>query len=408
MPGARYDSSPWIDAVPVKKRPVHPVFRGDEEAPVVIIGGGLTGLMTAYAAAAAGIKVVLLEANRIGQAGSGHGSGICAGEASSSFTELESAAGRRVARAQFDQVRRSVLDLAAAARRLHLKGAVQSLEALRLVAPAGSTKLLLKESTARHDAGVDATWLKPPAVRKATGTDAEGGVRLPGWAVCDPYQLVLGFAKAAESRGARLFEKTAVSKVLFDRTRATVVTPHGRIVTPHVVHATGEPTSLVAALKRHFRWQLRSLVLTDVLPAPVRKAVGPRDRVVYDTETPPHVIRWTDDHRVLVSGADGPLPRPAQAAKLAVQRTGQLMYELTRLYPDISGVMPAYGWSLQLAHGVDGGLFVGPHRNFPHQLFAFGTTHDPARAFLSSRILLRHLQGTPSKDDELFGFARAL
>jgi hypothetical protein len=84
------------------------------------------------------------------------------------------------------------------------------------------------------------------------------------------------------------------------------------------------------------------------------------------------------------------------------------MYELTRLYPDISGVMPAHGWSLPVAQSIDGGLFVGPHRNFPHQLFAFGTEHDPARAFLASRILLRYVQGTTAKDDEHFGFARVL
>jgi glycine/D-amino acid oxidase-like deaminating enzyme len=190
--------------------------------------------------------------------------------------------------------------------------------------------------------------------------------------------------------------------------RATVVTPHGRLVTPHVVHATGEPTSLVTALKRHFRWETRELVLTNELPAAVRKAVGPRDHIVCDTETPPHTIRWTSDHRVLVSGADARRPKPVQAQKLDVQRTGQLMYELTRLYPDISGVMPACGWSLPLAHSVDGGLFVGPHRNFPHQLFALGTGHDPARAFLASRMLLRHIQGASGKDDELFGFARVL
>ena len=101
-------------------------------------------------------------------------------------------------------------------------------------------------------------------------------------------------------------------------------------------------------------------------------------------------------------------PKPAQAAGHDVQRTGQLMYELSRLYPEISGVMPAYGWSMPLARSADGGLYVGPHRNFPHQLFAFGTAHDPARAFLASRILLRHLQGAPTGDDEHFGFARAL
>ena len=111
---------------------------------------------------------------------------------------------------------------------------------------------------------------------------------------------------------------------------------------------------------------------------------------------------------MLVGGADSARPKAARAANVDVQRTGQLMYELSRLYPDISGVMPAYGWSVPLAHSVDGGLYVGPHRNFPHQLFAFGTAHDPARAFLASRILLRHVQGTTTSDDEHFGFARAL
>ena len=71
--------------------------------------------MTAYAAAAAGIKVVLLEAATVGQGGSGHGSGLMAGEATTSFLDLQASAGRRIARAQFDHLRRAVLDLAAAA-----------------------------------------------------------------------------------------------------------------------------------------------------------------------------------------------------------------------------------------------------------------------------------------------------
>ena len=42
------------------------MFRGELEAPLVIIGGGLSGVMTAYGAAAAGMRVLLLEADRLG------------------------------------------------------------------------------------------------------------------------------------------------------------------------------------------------------------------------------------------------------------------------------------------------------------------------------------------------------
>jgi glycine/D-amino acid oxidase-like deaminating enzyme len=364
--------------------------------------------MTAYAAAVAGIKVVLLEAHAIGQGGSGRGAGISAGEATSSFLDLQASAGRRVARAQFDHMRRAVRDLAGTVRRLKLKGGFDSVDAVRLVPNGASATPLRRDVEARRDAGLEAAWLKPSAVRAAAGADAESGARLSPWGVCDPYRLALGFAAAASARGARLFERSEVTKVSFDRVKAIAVTRSGRIVTPHVVHCTGEPTSLVAALKRHFRWEARVLVLTEGLPAAVRKALGARNRVVSDTETPPHTIRWTVDGRVLVSGADASRPKPAQIDKIHVQRTGQLMYELSRLYPDISGVMPAYGWSVPLAHSADGGLYVGPHRNFPHQLFAFGTSHDPARAFLASRILLRHVRRETVSDDEHFGFARAL
>lgn len=400
--------SPWIDQVPASKRPSLPVFRGEIDAPLVIVGGGLSGVMTAYAAAVAGIKAVLLEAAAIGQGGSGRGPGILAGEAGSGLLEMQAGAGPRIARAQFDQVRRAVLDLTAAARRLEIKADIEAVDAIRIVPPGLPSAPLQRELKARRDAGLDGTWLKAAAVRKSAGVESDAGARLPSWAVCNPFRLVLGFAAAAQKRGARVYERTEVTRITFDRVKATVVTPHGRIVTPHVVHCTGEPTGLVTALKRHFHWEARSLVLTDVLPAAVRASLGLPRAIVCDTEAPPHVIRWTPDHRVLIGGADGPRPRPAQAASQQVQRTGQLMYELSRLYPEISGTMPAYGWSQPLAHSADGGLYVGPHRNFPHQLFAFGTAHDPARAFLASRILLRHIQGTPTADDEHFGFARAL
>lgn len=408
MPATRYGVSPWLDQFPVKKRPHFPVFKDTTEAPLVVIGGGLAGVMTAYACAAAGVRVLLLEADRLGSGGSGLGSGVAAAEGATSFRELEAQAGRRIARAHFEHTHRALLDLAAAVRRLGIKAQFDSRDAWR-IAPIGSAiKAIQKEVDERRGADLEATWHKPAVVEKAVGVESAGGVRVPGWGQCDPYRLLLGFAKAAVDRGAQIYERSAVKKVAFDRKVATVVTEAGRITAARVVHCTGEPTDLVKALTRHFRFVERSLALSAELPAPVRKLVGPRASIVTDIESPPHVIRWTADDRVLVSGAEGPRPPVRQREKFHLQRTGQLMYELSRIYPAISGVPPEFGWSMPLAHSNDGGLYAGPHRNFPHQLFALGTAHDPARAYLASRILLRHVTGETATDDEHFGFARSL
>jgi glycine/D-amino acid oxidase-like deaminating enzyme len=90
-----------------------------------------------------------------------------------------------------------------------------------------------------------------------------------------------------------------------------------------------------------------------------------------------------------------------------VQRTGQLMYELSTIYPDISGVMPAYGWHVPYALTAEGVPYIGPHRNFPHHLFAFGDAgYGIAGAYLASRLLLRHHLGETTTLDGAFGFTR--
>jgi hypothetical protein len=68
--------------------------------------------------------------------------------------------------------------------------------------------------------------------------------------------------------------------------------------------------------------------------------------------------------------------------------------------------MPIYGWDLPIATTADGVMYAGPHRNFPRHLFAWATRHDPAQAFLASRILLRHFQGHAERDDTYFAFTR--
>ena len=115
---------------------------------------------------------------------------------------------------------------------------------------------------------------------------------------------------------------------------------------------------------------------------------------------------WTADDRVLWTGADQPRVADRKRPAALVQRSGQLMYELSLALPAISGVQPEYGWHAPWTRSVDDLPFIGPHRNYPHHLFALGLGANLATAFLASRILVRAAAGEPDKSDEYFGFAR--
>jgi glycine/D-amino acid oxidase-like deaminating enzyme len=167
---------------------------------------------------------------------------------------------------------------------------------------------------------------------------------------------------------------------------------------------TGEPTELYKPLKRHVDRRERYVVVTERVAARLRKQMP--EGILVDTEIPPHMVHVLADGRILIAGADQARTPERGKEKVVLQRTGQLMYELSRLYPAISGVMPAYGWDVPVAATVDDVMYAGPHRNYPRHLFAWATRHDPAQAFLASRILLRHYIGQASRDDAYFAFTR--
>lgn len=405
MSRTRYGISPWIDQFPSARRPTLPRFRGELHAPVVIIGAGLSGCCTAYALAAAGIPAVVLEAERIGLGGAGRSSGVASGEPMASFRDLEAQRGRRAARAMFDASRRAVLDLGATLRRLAVHADFTALDALRLAVPETASKDLQREASARRDAGLDTSWVKGEALRRLSLVEASGGMRLRGWAHVDPCRVTLGFARAAMARGATFFERSAVTRIKTGRRAVTIHSGDGTLTADTVIVCTGEPTKLFGSLRRHFKFADQYAVLTAPMPAAVRRELG-GDLIVTDAETPPHQVWRTADHRLVVAGATLRRMPERGREKVLVQRTGQLMYELSRLFPAISGLAPEFGWHSPQSQTADGAMYAGPHRNFPHHLFVWGTCHDPARAFLASRVLLRHIQGAPEKEDAYFAFTR--
>src|SRR5262245_20792140 len=404
----RYGRSPWVDQFPKSRIPTYPAHRGPIRVDAAIVGGGLTGCVTAYAFAASGIKVALFEADALGQGASGSSTGWIAEDPGNSFAEVEQLVGLRKARQAWEAWRRAALDFAAVIRRLDIKCDFEPRASLLVAATPEQTSRLAREQKSRRDAGLDAVGVKARDISKQVAIASGLGLRGRDGATINPYRATLGFAAAAAERGALIFERSAVRKIGFNRKDAEVFTAAGSFRTRRVVIATAAPTStLFRSLARHFWFKNAYLALTDPVPVKIRHGLGKRAAVIRDTAEPAHVVRWVNDERLLIEGADGPMPGDRLREKTIVQRTGQLMYELSTIYPDISGIMPAYGWDAPYALTGEGLPYFGPHRNFPHQLLAFGDSSPGVTgAYLASRILLRHFLDEVEASDEAFAFTR--
>ena len=399
----------WLDTFPKSKRPTYPRWRGNAETKVVVIGGGLTGCACAYSIAGAGIPVILLEAERIGAGGTAASAGLVREDFDTSFESTARAHGLRSARSLWQGARRASLDFAAALRRLRIRCDLAPLELLRLCrAEPDAVRRLRREYQSRRDAGFDQSWISASAFRREAALDAGGAIKSRGFSI-DPYRACVGLAAAAASRKAGIFEHSAVTRVRDRRKSVEIVTSAGTLQADLVIVATSARLPDLRALRRHLRALHGYAVVTDPLAGSVRRELGKRVAAIQDDAQPPHAVRWLKDDRVLVTGADQPALAPRAQPQALAQRTGQLMYELSVLYPPISGTMPAWAWHAGYDGTADGLPYLGLHRNFPRHFFALGqATHGAGVAWLASRLALRAVQGAPDKNDALFGFSRIL
>jgi glycine/D-amino acid oxidase-like deaminating enzyme len=374
---------------------------------VAIIGAGLTGCATAYACAAAGLGTIVVEAGLVGEGSSGRSSGLSLPEPGPAFRDLSKRHGLRAARRIFDSWRRASLDAALLLRRLKIPCHLDPCEHVTAGFTDGE-KMLRREFDVRKSAGLDVRWLHRAAVTRSTALEsATAGLRLGGGFTLDPYRASIGMATAARARGARFFERSAVWKLRPGRKVIEVATADGLVTAATAIVCTGLATREFTPLLRHFKRREKYLVMTEPVPAAIRRQLWGRGMTVGDAALPRHMAGWTRDNRLVVSGADREDVPARQRDAVRVQRTGQLMYELLTMYPVISGLQPAYGWESAYGETADGVMYIGPHRNYPRHLFALGGgAHSLAGAFLAARLLLRAAMGEPAKGDEVFGWTR--
>jgi glycine/D-amino acid oxidase-like deaminating enzyme len=399
----------WADRTAPNRRRSYPRLRGDHTADVVVIGGGLTGTAAAYTLAHAGAKVILLEADQLAGGQTASGIGVIVPEPDALIRDVEAFRTRGVARLAWDEARRSAADFASALKKLATKSDLEPAE-MFINAPDGAAAALLKrEQAARKEARVAAPWVPAVAVRRDLATDSDGAIRLHEASRYDPVRAALGLAGAAEAKGARLFERSRVTRTRFTRKYADVLLDGARIRTTGVVVATGEPGAVFGQLRRHVRYQDGYVVVTAPLNAAMRREVGRRTAVMTDRAGSTHWLRWLAEDRVLFAGAAQPVVAQKLRDRALVQRAGQLMYELSLRYPAVSGVAPAWSWDVPVVTTMDGLPWIGAHRNYPFHFFAIALGwHGDAISWFAARAAARHFCGEPKKEDDAFGFLRAL
>ena len=250
-----------------------PPLPGDLDVDVAVVGGGFTGLWTAYYLAGAdpSLRVAVLEAEVAGFGASGRNGGWCSALFPTSWSRVArrygvSAATRFAAalRDTVDEVGRFCTEERIEA------GCVKGGTLVLARSPAQLARMRAAAAEAAHW-DPDSRWLSAPEASAEVGaTEVLGAAFTPHCAALDPARLVTGLAEAAERRGVKIYERTAATQLSPRR----VDTGHGRVRAEVVVRATEGYTPRLAGLRRTLLPVYSLMIATEQLPASFWSSVG--------------------------------------------------------------------------------------------------------------------------------------
>ncbi|MET8132283.1 FAD-dependent oxidoreductase [Streptomyces sp. NPDC005251] len=332
------------DGLPAPREPLP----GDASADVVVVGGGYTGLWTAYylKKAAPFLRVTVLEQKFCGYGASGRNggwlyNGIAGRDRYAKLHGQEAAVRLQQAmNATVDEVVKVAAEEGIEAD-IHQGGV---LEVAYTPAQLARLKAFHAHELSYGETDRELYGAKETAERIRVA-DAVGSAWTPHGARLHPVKLVKGLAAAVEALGVTIHEQTPVTEIRPQH----AVTPYGTVRAPYILRCTEGFTANLKGQKRTWLPMNSSMIATEPLTAGQWAEIGWEGRETLGDMAHAYMYaQRTADDRIALGGRGVPYRFGSRTDNdgRTQQATIDALYEiLVRFFPSLTGVRVAHAWS---------------------------------------------------------------
>lgn len=373
LPGQH--ESYWVATTP---KTGYPAWSGEQGFDVVVVGGGIAGITTAYLLKQAGKKVAVLEAGRIVEGATGYTTAKVTSLHTLIYKHVTDHLGRDRARL-FAEAQQSAIEMVASL-------AQQNAIDCDFIRSAAYTYTASKDKVREIEAEVEAAQslgLPASLVRETSlPYPIEAAVRFDNQAHFHPRKYLLGLAERISGDGSAIFETTRATSIE-DGLPCIIKTEKGEIRAGDVVVATHYPI-----LNDGFYFarltSTRSYALGAHIDGPVPEGM------FINIEEPLYSVRTQPSEKgplLIITGQKQPTGRD----DTAIERYRELE-RLTRERFPVRSV--EYYWSTQDSRTLDRIAYIGKYTRQSKHLFVaagfggWGMTNGTVSGMLLSDMIL--------------------
>lgn len=348
-------SSPttWLETIPAQK--VYPQLKGEIKTDVVIVGAGITSILTAYRLSKLGKKVVIFDKGKICKNGTAYTTAFLTKIIDSNLTDLVTMFGTQKAKMVWQSGQQAIEEIEQIVK-------IESIDCEFMrssinVYASDETEFnkLANELTTIKDLGFEANLKKDDSL----GFENYGYLEIPNQAKFHPLKFTSALADIIVKAGVQIFEKSEAVKI----EGSTVYTEHGSVTATDIIVATQIPFNKPSVL-RFKKATYQSYVFEVKIP----KGLLPESMFI-DSKNPYHYFRvdsLLDHDRLIIGGEDHRKDIP-----VSINKSYAALKEFTKNLLPEAKIKITLKWEGYLYESVDGLPFIGQYEENKYLASAF-------------------------------------